>query len=249
MIGFVADRLAELDVGVQIDVELHERCEGHDHLHSVDELLYSLDCYSNHVSVKRSYSSAKREAQARETRRSILDAAHDLFVAHGFAATTIQAIADQAGVAVQTVYVVFGNKRELLRQLIERTIAGDDEPEPITERAEARAIAAEPDAHRRAAMDAALSRSITQRVAPIVRVASEAAASDPELAALMETVKAARRHEMIASAKIVAGADGLRVDPARQPRPSTSCTAPRSPTCSWATTAGPRDATRNGWPE
>jgi len=166
------------------------------------------------VPVKRSYSSAKREAQARETRRSILDAAHELFVANGFAATTVQAIADQAGVAVQTVYVVFGNKRELLRQLIERTIAGDDEPVPITERAEARAVAAEPDARRRAAMDAALSGSITQRVAPIVRVASEAAASDPELAALMETVKAARRHEMIASAKIVAGADGLRVDPA-----------------------------------
>ena len=164
--------------------------------------------------VKRSYSSAKREAQARETRRSILDAAHELFVANGFAATTVQAIADQAGVAVQTVYVVFGNKRELLRQLIERTIAGDDEPVPITERAEARAVAAEPDARRRAAMDAALSGSITQRVAPIVRVASEAAASDPELAALMETVKAARRHEMIASARIVAGADGLRVDPA-----------------------------------
>lgn len=166
------------------------------------------------MSVKRSYSSAKREAQARETRASILDAAHELFVARGFAATTVQAIADQAGVAVQTVYVVFGNKRELLRQLIERTIAGDDEPAPITERAEARAVAAEPDAHRRAAMDAALSRSITQRVAPIVRVASEAAASDPELAALMETVKAARRHEMIASATIVAGADGLRLDSA-----------------------------------
>lgn len=166
------------------------------------------------MSVKRSYSSAKREAQARETRASILDAAHELFVARGFAATTVQAIAKQAGVAVQTVYVVFGNKRELLRQLIERTIAGDDEPAPITERAEARAVAAEPDAHRRAAMDAALSRSITQRVAPIVRVASEAAASDPELAALMETVKAARRHEMIASATIVAGADGLRLDSA-----------------------------------
>ncbi len=163
------------------------------------------------MSVKRSYSSAKREAQARETRRSILDAAHELFVAAGFAATTIQAIAEHAGVAVQTVYAVFGNKRELLRQLIERTITGDDEPLPITERAEARAVAAEPDAHRRAAMDAALSRAITERVAPIVRVADEAAASDPELAALMETVKAARRHEMIASARIVAGADGLRV--------------------------------------
>ncbi len=164
------------------------------------------------MSVKRAYTSSKREAHARETRRSILDAAHELFVATGYAATTIQAIAQRAGVAVQTVYAVFGTKRELLRQLIESTIAGDDKPVPITERPEAQAIAAEPDARRRAELDAALSRSITERVAPIVRVAEEAAASDPEMAAMMEAVKAARRHEMIASAKILAGPDGLRVD-------------------------------------
>jgi hypothetical protein len=57
-----------------------------------------------------------------------------------------------------------------------------------------------------------MTRSITERVAPIVRVASEAAASDPELAAMMEEVKAARRKEMIASAGIMAGPDGLRLD-------------------------------------
>ena len=165
------------------------------------------------MAVKRSYSSARREAQARETRRAILDAAHDLFVATGYAATTIQAIADAAGVAVQTVYAVFVNKRELLRQLIERTIAGDDEPLPITERAASSSIAAEPDARRRAEMDAALSRSIIERIAPIVRVAAEAAASDPELAAMMDVVKAARRQEMTVSAGILAGPDGLRVDP------------------------------------
>lgn len=162
--------------------------------------------------VKRSYRSAKREAQARETRRSILEAALELFVANGYAATTIPALSARAGVAVQTVYAVFGNKRELLRQLIESTITGDDEPLPITERPEAQAVAAEPSARRRAELDAALSRSITERVAPIVRVAGEAAASDPELAAMMEAVKAARRQEMIASARIVAGHDGLRVD-------------------------------------
>jgi AcrR family transcriptional regulator len=164
------------------------------------------------VPVKRSYSSAKRQAQAQETRRAILDAAHQLFVANGYAATTIQAVAEGAGVAVQTVYAVFGNKRELLRQLIEAMITGDDEPEPITERAEALAVAAEPDARRRAELDAALSRSITERVAPIIRVVGEAAASDPELAAVMEAVKAARREEMITSATIVAGPDGLSVD-------------------------------------
>jgi len=133
-----------------------------------------------------------------------------LFVATGYAATTVQAIAERAGVAVQTVYAVFGTKRELLRQLIETTITGDDEPVPITQRAEAQAIAAEPDARRRAELDAALSRSITERVAPIVRVAAEAAASDPEMAALLEAVKAARRHEMITSAAILAGPTGLR---------------------------------------
>lgn len=164
------------------------------------------------MAVKRKYSSAKREAQARETRRAVLEAARELFVSTGYAATTIQAIGDRAGVAVQTVYAVFGSKRELLRQLIESTITGDDDPVPITERPEVQAIAAEPDARRRAELDAAMSRSITERVAPIVRVASEAAASDPELAAMMEEVKAVRRKEMIASAEILAGPDGLRLD-------------------------------------
>ncbi len=107
---------------------------------------------------------------------------------------------------------MFGSKRELLRQLIERTIAGDDDPLPITERAAAQSVAAEPDARRRAGLDAALSRSIIERIAPIVWVAAEAAASDPELAGMMDAVKAARRQEMTAAAGILAGPDGLRVD-------------------------------------
>jgi AcrR family transcriptional regulator len=164
------------------------------------------------VSVKRTYSSARREAQARETHRCILDAAHDLFIATGYAATTVQAIADRAGVALQTVYAVFGNKRELLRQLIERRVTGDDEPSLVTERAATLAIADEPDARRRAELDAAVSRAITERIAPIARVAAEAAASDPELAAMMEAVKAVRRQEMVASTGILAGPDGLHMD-------------------------------------
>jgi len=164
------------------------------------------------VSVKRPYSSTKRQAQARETRRSILDAALELFVANGYAATSIQTIAKRADVAVQTVYAVFGTKRELLRQLIETTITGDDEPQPILDRPDAQSIATEPDPRRRAQLDAALSRAITERVAPIVRVAEEAAASDPELAAMMEAVKQARQHEMTTAATMLAGPDGLRVD-------------------------------------
>lgn len=162
--------------------------------------------------VKRSYSSARRDAQAAATRRSILDAAHRLFVAHGYAATTMQTIASEAGVAVQTVYAAFGSKRELMRQLIEGTITGDDDAAPVTRRAESRAVADEPDASRRAQLDAALSRTIVQRVGPVVRVAEEAAASDPDLAATMETIRAARRREMLDAATLLAGPDGLRLD-------------------------------------
>ena len=79
---------------------------------------------------RRAYTSDKRRAQARQTRRSILDAAARALCARGYAATSLQAIAEHAGVAVQTVYAVFGSKRELLRELIESTITGDDEPRP-----------------------------------------------------------------------------------------------------------------------
>jgi AcrR family transcriptional regulator len=162
------------------------------------------------MSVKRRYTSTKREAQARETRRAVLEAARELFVAGGYAATTIQAIAERAGVAVQTVYAVFGSKRELMRQLIEATITGGDGPLSVNEQAESQTVASEPDGRRRAALDAALARAIIERVAPVVRVAEEASASDPELAAVMEEVKAARRQEMTESVRILAGPDGPR---------------------------------------
>jgi AcrR family transcriptional regulator len=153
---------------------------------------------------RRRYTSAAREAQAAATRRSILDAAHALFVADGYAATTLRSIAARAGVAVQTVFAVFGSKRELLRQVLEQSIMGD-ESIPVNESAGAIAIAAEPDPRRRAEMDAAMSRAIVERVGPIVRVAREAAASDPELASLLDTIKAARREEMVAAARVLAG--------------------------------------------
>jgi hypothetical protein len=109
------------------------------------------------------------------------------------------------------VYAVFGTKRELLRQLIETTISSDGEPLPVMERPEAQSVAAEPDVRRRVRLDAALSRSIVERVAPVIRVAEEAATSDPELAAMMKSMKGVRREEMIAATAVLAGPDGLRV--------------------------------------
>ena len=74
-----------------------------------------------------------------------------MFGANGYAATTIQAVADEASVAVQTVYATFGNKRRLLDELIEAAITGDSSPDTdLTQSAEAAAIAGEPDLRRRA---------------------------------------------------------------------------------------------------
>lgn len=159
--------------------------------------------------VKRPYSSVKRREQAEATRGAILRTARTLFVARGYTATTIQSVADEAGVAVQTVYAVFKNKRRLLDQLIESAIAGADEDgaDPTADQ-QVQAIAEERDPRRRAEMDAAMSRSIIERVAPIVRVAQEAASSDPEFAQVFSAMKARRRAEMTEMAKVLGGPGG-----------------------------------------
>jgi AcrR family transcriptional regulator len=95
------------------------------------------------VAVKRRYESAHRQEQARQTRRAILDAAAALFVEPGYAATPLTAVAAEAGVAIQTVYKVFGSKQALLSALVDVTVAGDDEPVALSDRqfvAEIRAL-------------------------------------------------------------------------------------------------------------
>ncbi|MGJ6965769.1 TetR/AcrR family transcriptional regulator [Streptosporangium sp. G11] len=92
---------------------------------------------------KRSYQSERRREQARRTRRAILDAAGRLFVDPGYAATPLTAVATEAGVAVQTIYAAFGSKHQLLSELVDVTVAGDDEPVALPDRpfvAEIRAL-------------------------------------------------------------------------------------------------------------
>jgi TetR/AcrR family transcriptional regulator of autoinduction and epiphytic fitness len=96
--------------------------------------LYRIDYYTDPVSGGRAYTSTRRQEQARQTRRAILDAAARLFVDPGYAATRLTAVAAEAGVAVQTVYAVFGSKRQLLSELVDVTIAGDDAPVALPQR-------------------------------------------------------------------------------------------------------------------
>lgn len=69
--------------------------------------------------VKRAYRSTRRREQAEATRKRILSAARQRFVAEGYGRTTIDAIAAEADVAVQTVYAVFGSKGAMLIALLD----------------------------------------------------------------------------------------------------------------------------------
>ncbi|HEY7007461.1 MAG TPA: TetR family transcriptional regulator, partial [Jatrophihabitantaceae bacterium] len=73
----------------------------------------------------RTYSSDRRRRQAEQTRADVLRAAVTLFSTSGWSATTLAAIAAEAGVAVETVYSGFGSKKNLLREAIDVSIVGD----------------------------------------------------------------------------------------------------------------------------
>ncbi len=84
--------------------------------------------------VTREYHSPLRAANAQATRAAIRSAAAELFVSTGYAATSVRAIADAAGVSAQTVYAQFGSKPAIVRELLDVSIVGDDEPVPVSER-------------------------------------------------------------------------------------------------------------------
>jgi AcrR family transcriptional regulator len=100
-------------------------------------------------SSKRKYDSTRRQAQAGETRRQILEAAHELFIERGYAGTTIEAIAKEAGVALKTVYAIFKNKWKILVTLLNNSSSNSGEENiPMLERAGPKAVAQERDQHR-----------------------------------------------------------------------------------------------------
>jgi AcrR family transcriptional regulator len=82
----------------------------------------------------RVYNSPVREESARRTRLQIVDAARELFLERGYASCSVTDIAASAGVARPTVLSVFGSKAQLLREVVDVAMAGDDEPVPIAER-------------------------------------------------------------------------------------------------------------------
>ena len=157
----------------------------------------------------RHYSSEVRDEQARRTRRAIGTAAHDLFLAQGYAATTIDAIAAAAHVSRRTVFNSVGGKAALLRLALDWAVAGDDEPVPLAERPAVKAIQAESDPRRALALWVQMIVGIAARVAPLEVVLTAAADTDPAAA---ELVAEAARGRMFGATEFVrhlASLDGL----------------------------------------
>lgn len=134
---------------------------------------------------KRSYDMAHRSRLAAETRRRIVEAAGRLFLRDGYAATSMNAIAAEAGVAVQTVYANLKTKRDVLEAVIRLNVRGEDNDVPLVAGARWRQMEAEIDARSKLAMFARIHREICDREAGLFVVLQTAAAIDPEIAPLL----------------------------------------------------------------
>jgi AcrR family transcriptional regulator len=141
----------------------------------------------------RRYRSPRREQQAGQTRARITAAAARRFAVHGYAATTMRAVAADAGVALPTVELAFGTKARLLKAVIDTAIAGDDEPVPMLERdwATRAQAAAEPAGF--VAVFAEILAESAQRAAGLTQVALEAARADEDIAAIATQLMAQRQ--------------------------------------------------------
>lgn len=133
----------------------------------------------------------RRQVAAEETQRAVVEAAGRLFLEHGYHATSIGAIASEAGVAVQTIYNSVGSKRDVLSRVLDFAAAGPQAPTPVLqfmrERAERES---DPRALIRILVD--FWQGSLPRTAPVFRIMREAAAGDPEIAALERARTAGR---------------------------------------------------------
>ena len=141
------------------------------------------------VKPTRAYNSPRRREQAAATRRAILDSALLLFERQGYAATTMDAIAAEAGVALKTVYVAFATKSGLLRALWDLLLKGDEDEAAVAQRAWYRELLEEPDPERQLRLTARNSCIVKQRIGGILQIIRSAAPVDPDGAALWELIQ------------------------------------------------------------
>lgn len=159
----------------------------------------------------------KQAERARRTRQRIVEAARELFVEQGYGSTTLQEVADRAGVAVQTIYFTFGNKRALLKDVVDVAIAGDDEPVATMDRPWFRSALAEPTAEAQLRRHVQGTRKVLERAATTTEVLRIAAAVDPAVVELWPggadprfTVQAAAARSLVSKPGVRHGVSAAR---------------------------------------
>jgi AcrR family transcriptional regulator len=151
----------------------------------------------------------RKQLAAEETQRVIVESASRLFLEHGYHATSIGRIASEAGVAVQTIYNAVGSKRDLLSRVLDFAAAGERSPVPVPQFMREQADS-EPDPREIIAQIVEFWRGALPRTAPVFRIIREAAAADPEIAALERGRAAQRLHNYREAAQLLAERNALR---------------------------------------
>jgi AcrR family transcriptional regulator len=135
-----------------------------------------------------------RQAQIRQTEDRIIAAATELFLADGYVATTLEAVARRAQVGARTVYVRFGTKAALFKRVVDVAIVGDTLPVDVLSRDWAQAAMTAPTAAERIAAGAAIGRQIVERTGALFAVAQQAAAVEPLIAGFWQQGREQSRH-------------------------------------------------------
>jgi len=138
---------------------------------------------------RRAYNSPRRREQAAATRHAILEAAEGLFLRDGYPATTMEAIAAGANVALKTVYLPFSTKSGLLRALWDLRLKGDQRDAPVVEHDWFREVMEETDPVRQLELNARNSRLAKTRIGGLFRVIRGAAEVDPDCGALWRLIQ------------------------------------------------------------
>ena len=154
---------------------------------------------------KREYDSTRRQAQAEETRRRILEAARKQFIERGYAGATAEAIAMEAGVAAQTIYAIFKNKKRLLVSLMNVSpTTGVEDHTPMLERASVQAVSQEHDQRHQLQMFAQVVANNLDQVAEVSEIIVEAAKTEPDLDRILQKLNPQRLEHMFFAVRQIA---------------------------------------------
>ncbi|MFC5995080.1 TetR/AcrR family transcriptional regulator [Pseudonocardia hispaniensis] len=157
--------------------------------------------------------SRPRGRQVARTEERIIEAATRMFVADGYVATTLAAVAEAAGVGERTVYSRFGSKAALLKRVVDVAIVGDTEKIDVLGRDWMRTALTAPTAIERIDALAAASRQIMGRAGALFAVAQQAAAIEPLIAEQWQQGREQSRHaQRVVWTRMAA--DGLLADAA-----------------------------------